>query len=115
MLLDALTFAVELFLFVVPAVFFAFLFASVLSANWRLRRGHRENKSLADAPAGSWQGPPFDRMDAALVRPFIHDLESMTPDEIRECWREVQEQLHELESWAEALHAWARLKNIDLH
>ena len=54
-------------------------------------------------------------MDAALIKPFIHDLEDMTPARIREEWRDVQEKLHELESWAEALHAWARLKNIDLH
>ncbi|MBB98349.1 MAG: hypothetical protein CML67_02245 [Rhodobacteraceae bacterium] len=111
MLLDAITLALKLTIL----GGFALLLASLLSANWRLWRGHREEKSLADAPAGRWQGPPFDRMDAALIKPFIHDLEDMTPARIREEWRDVQEKLHELESWAEALHAWARLKNIDLH
>ena len=73
MLLDAITLALKLTIL----GGFALLLASLLSANWRLWRGHREEKSLADAPAGRWQGPPFDRMDAALIKPFIHDLEDM--------------------------------------
>ncbi|MCA1241839.1 hypothetical protein LC092_05280 [Stappia stellulata] len=115
MLLDAITLALKVFVYLVFALLVVTPVVSLVAANFRLWRGHREDNSLADAPAGSWQGLPFDRMDAALVKPFVHDLEDMTPERIREEWRDVQEKLQELESWSEALHAWARLRNIDLN
>ncbi|MGX1496853.1 hypothetical protein ACSSV1_001889 [Labrenzia sp. MBR-25] len=56
-----------------------------------------------------------DKIDADLIQQFKGDLVGLEePDLIRAAYREVRDQLDELEPWADALCAYARRHNIEL-